>query len=869
MGTRDTGGVAIANNLLNKCHINLQVRDVIECDAHVFVALYEAILGEKVPDYILSSRGPEDDAHNVQSVIDSLALDYLQVSLSHITGENIVRGDAESIQNLLEIFDGLLEYLTEQISEVSSQNGDDLDNHFHSRVQQEGILNGQGGLKPPPSAGNLGRFSAQSSEISFPSWDVDGSESTAELIKLGDTAHTFTVRGSDLERLKVSLKDAKSVSQKSLHDRDRSSSPQAPKGPFHNQESPKPRSRVLNGVHLGEMRKPEETPATAIPLNPPYQPDQAHRHLLASPGRSGEHLPSIEDGSDRTTHRPEQRDLQCDPTGLAETSPLCHKKVAFRTLPEIRFMTQSTQVDHDSCQSASEEEEESADSAGLRLNGAHRTTMSESSLRDSLNSDGTQRLFTEEPISVQRARNKLSEQELKEMSEKLARRLDALDQMLKKALGEQGLDTDPKEEDKLSQHSDSIMEFRRKKQLQAVQHSKKLPTRPRSLSSSPIPHVPSLSAQFEDVLHKEGKGEMGRIRREVQKGLDQQRVKSQMLNQAYEEELKDLEDREMAKLSKLKARLKKSEQECKENIFKQPSKRSQAERIYSRKQTSRKPVQWRQPPPPSSRPPTQMKIKDNDMLPVLLDEFPHLQISPHTLNTMWKGQSVQIEQLSKAAEDDERSERRLQQEVNDAHKKQELLVDLIKKEQEHKQRLKDFKDRIRLQKTAQNKMKENRQQVARAKRYYDDYHVQLRAKMMRARTREERIVKKLFADGLELQKQRLREMRSYAKELREEQRKRHKDELESMENYYKDQFSMLAEAVTQERHNIEVQEKVQGKTLQKMKRELRAKMEREIQELQEMIIKADEDAFFRELDADRLKKRLEMASFQYSKSHGL
>lgn len=37
-------------------------------------------------------------------------------------GENVVGGDKDSIKNLLEIFDGLLEYLKEEISE-ESQNG--------------------------------------------------------------------------------------------------------------------------------------------------------------------------------------------------------------------------------------------------------------------------------------------------------------------------------------------------------------------------------------------------------------------------------------------------------------------------------------------------------------------------------------------------------------------------------------------------------------------------------------------------------------------------------------------------------------------------------------------------------------------------
>lgn len=41
--------VDVANNILLKCHINLRLERISECDANVFVALYEAILGEKVP----------------------------------------------------------------------------------------------------------------------------------------------------------------------------------------------------------------------------------------------------------------------------------------------------------------------------------------------------------------------------------------------------------------------------------------------------------------------------------------------------------------------------------------------------------------------------------------------------------------------------------------------------------------------------------------------------------------------------------------------------------------------------------------------------------------------------------------------------
>jgi len=42
------------------------------------------------------------------------------------SGENIVRGDKESITNLLEIFDGLLEYLNEEINEEIQNEGREI-----------------------------------------------------------------------------------------------------------------------------------------------------------------------------------------------------------------------------------------------------------------------------------------------------------------------------------------------------------------------------------------------------------------------------------------------------------------------------------------------------------------------------------------------------------------------------------------------------------------------------------------------------------------------------------------------------------------------------------------------------------------------
>ncbi|XP_078510464.1 centrosomal protein of 95 kDa [Lissotriton helveticus] len=896
MGTEEKEWTDVANDLLAKCHIHVKVKDLTECDANVFVSLYETILGEKVPDFIVESKSQEEQAHNVQAIIDSLALDYLQVSLSHITGENIVKRDKESIKNLLEIFDGLLEYLTEQISEASSQTGDDVDQA--SKDVQEKVLQMESDRRQKECATvrkvpSTTSSSTQSSTILIPSWDVEGSESTGELIKLGDTAHTFTLRKNDgpVHCSGLGEHDLRSSAQM-FGEPIRSAIPLQP--PYQPIE---PRSDTLVGRRVSRQsaeatvtenfEKPCRPSSRAGVVSVPHsKPDAPHSAAdvpqthLKGPSVDTETLVS------RTSKKKQHHAKQQNEEAVKTEGPVLNiqKKVAFRTLPDIRFMTlQSDLEGREEWSSVGDEEEathkdgqvqpstnEPPQEAGRERSCTGQVSQSVSSHVPRKDNSAS---FTEEPLSRRRADNRLSEQELHEMSENLSRKLTELDLMLKQALGDRTID-ELREEDKLSQHSDSFMEYRRKKHQHGTAHCRKSYRRPRSLSSSPPLAPPTsrytLHTQFEDALNKDAKDQMKSLRREIQNELDQQRIKAKLVTNAYEEEIKSYEEKEKIQISKLKAKLKEKEQEYKENIFQDLPKTPHPAKVYSRKTTPQKsrPSQWISGGGlVKPRKATPMKIKDNDLLPLLMEEFPYLHISPHTLNKMWKQQFSQIEQLSRSASEEERSKARLQNEVEVAQKKHDLLVEIIRKEQGHNQRLQEFKERIRQQKYTQNKMREKRQQIARAKKYYEDYHVQLRAKMMRSKTREERIFTGLFEEGLEIQKERLHDIRSYAKEKREEQKKRHKDELESMENFYKDQFAMLAEAVSLERHEIKAREKAQENSLNKMKRGLRAKMEKEIRELQEIITKNDDDAFFRELEAERLKRRLQMASFQYSKSH--
>lgn len=174
--------------------------------------------------------------------------------------------------------------------------------------------------------------------------------------------------------------------------------------------------------------------------------------------------------------------------------------------------------------------------------------------------------------------------------------------------------------------------------------------------------------------------------------------------------------------------------------------------------------------------------------------------------------------------------------------------------------MREKQERQQQQRTVKSKLREKRQISARARRYYDEYEVRMRARMLKRRTREEQIFKKLFDDGLDIQKQRIRELREYAKEKREALAQRQQNEIESLENFYRDQFAMLSEGIARERFEMEVREKAQEKVLRQMRKELRHKLERDVKEFQDNLQRDEDSAYFRQLEADRLRGKFQLAT---------
>ncbi|XP_006886466.1 PREDICTED: centrosomal protein of 95 kDa [Elephantulus edwardii] len=807
--------VTIANNLLLKCHIHLRIHALEDCDSNVFIALYQSILGEKVPDLIVIPRSLEDDAHNVQAIIDSLALDYLQISLSHITGENIVKGDKESIKNLLEIFDGLLEYLTEHISETSHEKSD-TGQHFKEPLERE-LLEEPESTKESWKRVSFGRCSL--SEALGRSWDDEEAESTGETIRLGETAHTFSLRSngaqeSDEMQPKNPPASPRSDSLEDAVNLPTSFVPTTSRTAFIEDMEIPSVSMTSSAKKLGEPIR------SAIPLLPPYHPSEARTpYPVGREYLSATHYSSAPDSTGEHTT------LSAEPNDTIFLTPKLPKNSKQRTYlsptqsPRTRRLSKGKRYENRSAVSS-----------------------------------------WDSPV-CQRLRKKLTEEDLHTVSEKLSQRLSELDWMLKSALGDRIKEktTDPEENvgneeeergtgETLSQHSDSVMDYGpRKLQRPGLLMHKKSPCRSHSLSPAPAHRHKQSHVQ-----------EIAKQRKRKEKETRQFQAKA--LTDAFERELRRNKVQENIGPLGVNGEKAETEKVHRKAVHKGTPKPGEPCKIYSRKTTSPR----RGVPKPNKA--VSMEVNEQTLLPLMLEQFPFLYVSGQTLSKMWKQQIAQVEQLRKEAHGENRSKKKLQDEIEEALKRHDLLTALVKKEYEHNKRLQDFRDRINRQRLTQSKIKENRQQIVRARKYYDDYRIQLRAKMMKMRTREEMVFKKLFEEGLQIQKQRLRDLRNYAKEKRDEQKRQHQNELDSMENYYKDKFSLLAEAISQERQELKAREKSQAQTLRKVKRELRLKMEKEIQQLQDMITQNDEDAFFRELEAERFKSRLQLASFQYSKN---
>merc|ERR1712062_58693 len=235
-----------------------------------------------------------------------------------------------------------------------------------------------------------------------------------------------------------------------------------------------------------------------------------------------------------------------------------------------------------------------------------------------------------------------------------------------------------------------------------------------------------------------------------------------------------------------------------------------------------------------------------------------------TMKLLHDKQEKQMLMLDKEAREYVARVKQKDAKVESIRSRQRAMTKIVVKEEAAAERIRKLKEKRAKENKLAKEIQSKRQKNAKIKKYFAEYEVGLRKSLTKKKYQEEQMLKRIFEEGLATQKNRLRELRSHAQEMRDAENKKRETELESIENFYKDKFDMLAEDMKKQKERNKIMEKHNKQYLSSVKSGLSKKLENEIKEMQECIIKENESMFYRDLEEKRLKREIQLAKFKSS-----
>ena len=249
---------------------------------------------------------------------------------------------------------------------------------------------------------------------------------------------------------------------------------------------------------------------------------------------------------------------------------------------------------------------------------------------------------------------------------------------------------------------------------------------------------------------------------------------------------------------------------------------------------------------------------DDNIFPTIKREFPYMELSPTASRRLWSKQMRQIEALTKSAQPTQTKQYR---ELLEAEKRQIATLDILNKDLQHARRVRDMQLKAEGEQRMKSQLREQRTAQAKSKQYYKEYELRMKSRLQKKRTKEEIAFQKIFEDALEIQKERVRELKHFSREKQALEMQTQQDSLQSLENYYKDKFMMLTEKIAHETRGDIKRKRNENIETKRMRRDVRLKFESEIQKLQDHIDDVENDTHFRELDAVKFRDNLRAATF--------
>ncbi|KAH9494854.1 hypothetical protein Btru_015833 [Bulinus truncatus] len=813
------GVVNLANHLLAEFSIPTRLEDVSDISASLFVVLYESLFSERLSGIVRQPFTKEDEIHNCQTVIDVLSSDVVHDNLSHIRGADIIAGNITSISNLLDIFQYLFEYVVNKIE-------GDADH-------------------------NITGISAVS-ELSSLVKDKDHEQNMKKKSKeLSDTTKKST------EILNRTITDKKSTT-------------------FDGPQSA--------GLNKNENRKTfDEHPVIS------HEEYFAMTHKAAPSYRLIRPPSPIKADQSQSLLGQKTVDSEFDESVRIDESYNDFKQASIS--PQIdNFLLKDYHAGTIPIQSSHSDKEPCA--ASVTLNKLESRNNPVSYVGDfQYSSDNLENHFTDRSTSKNQLTH--SYEDLHKMVEKttamtrialMTSPMRAKDSQYMKGKLPNSSEPDDtctvkKDESKRVAFACNKSDVTSKNQLS--EYGSKRPhidfhtersSNKRHSKTSVFQKSKMSSAKSPNILWAKSVAtnkNFGATHKALLKEDKAYKEKQDILRKFYEKDHQELVEEvdEMLAEDGQKAHAKEDElvRQYLENLPKKKSAvrkgpsliTSCKQRKLKSKDEKQQNISQRQ----DTAEPNLKVVGDEDLLPALLEEFPYLHLSEHTWHELWRQGLHQIEALTRSYQENLRKKTQAQSQLQDAAERHHLLGDLMRKQLEHTKRVYDIRDQKVQQIKLKNKLHEKRIQSARARRYYNEYQVRARSKQLKKRTKEEMVFRELFKTALNIQKERLKDIRQYASDCQKRQETQRQNEIESLENFYQDQFKMLAERLAKEKLDTGVREIAQQQMLERMKRELRKKMESEIKQYQEQMFNDDDTVHFRQKDVDRVKQHLHSAQY--------
>ncbi|CAF3150409.1 unnamed protein product [Rotaria socialis] len=250
---------------------------------------------------------------------------------------------------------------------------------------------------------------------------------------------------------------------------------------------------------------------------------------------------------------------------------------------------------------------------------------------------------------------------------------------------------------------------------------------------------------------------------------------------------------------------------------------------------------------------------ENDLIQVLNEQFPGIYVSTEMQAKLNDQFSKHIDSVFKSRVELLNSQQGNLNDLEKVKQKHDQMTEILRKEIGAVQRQQDIQLKQSAERILKSKIRDQRIQQARVRRYFQEYCLDQRKRLLKKRTNEELILKQAYKDSIRIQRERLQEMKKYKQEYNALFLSRYRNQLESLENYYRQRLDMFKEVEQKESALQRTNDREDKLELNKQRLQLRKKLETDIKQLQDQLNQNDDYIHFRQLDLERLKENLTQA----------